>query len=289
MNNVSPAQEIQFKHVQVTILRLDHPSKVAIRWILQPTMLNIRNYTFIIERSENSASGFEIIGQVEGYASIEFLDYTTSLHSIFRNYYYRVTARNNLSGKVVVAPVVSWDGELDLKCIEMVRLLDLELEIATGTPIYAFNMMSVGARCPICWDPATSRVMDPDCPSCKGTGIFGGYYNGIYGLANFSPSTNITKQADWGEVQENQTDVLLNAHPVVGNKDVLIQADSNRAFVVEQRKPIVDPGTTGTLVHQLVRVMEINRSDIENKLTIPEEVRRQATEFMAKRKEQREW
>ena len=85
--------EIKLKRIDVTVFSFE-PPKILVRWILEPTVLPLQNYTFKIERSEASHDGYTVIQSVPGIV-IDYMDMTAELHNVQKRYYYRVTAVNN--------------------------------------------------------------------------------------------------------------------------------------------------------------------------------------------------
>lgn len=278
--------EIKFKRVDVTVFSFD-PPKILLKWVLEPTILPLQDYEFRIERSENISDGFKHLYTASGTAP-DYIDYTAEFHNVQRKYYYKVTATNTKSGAIIVAPIGTWEGEPNLVAMEMIRRLDFLLDDRTGHPTFVFGQMSEGPRCSECWDRATSRSTNPDCPVCKGTGRYGGYYNAVLVMIDFYPDAKVTAHTGWGETQEAQMDILLSSYPTLKNRDILIKADNNKTYIVDNVRPIEEPGSD-TIIHQVARVAEMNRSDIETKLNIPEDIRTEAANNLRERKEKREF
>lgn len=278
--------EIKIRRVDVTVLSID-PCKIDVKWVLEPTVLPLRDYKLIIERSENKSSGYCHVSTVSG-TTARFLDLAVELHNMNREYSYRVSAQNIRTDKIVSVMIGEWNGYPDLKSLEMIRLLNFLLDDRTGTPAFVFSQISDGYRCPICWDQATSRVIDPDCTTCLGTGKIGGYYDPILSMIDFSPDAKNVEHAGWGEIQPNQVDGLLSSYPEIKPRDVIIRANDDIAFIVERWNGVKEPGST-TVLHQMIRLTTMTRSDIESKLIVPENLRLQAVDRLRYRKELREW
>lgn len=304
--------EIKFKRLDITILSFD-PSRILVKWVLQPTVLPLQNYTFRIERSHNTSAfaqqdklyyqpprHYQVpddlpegndnathLGTVPGN-TLDFVDYLGDLHDVNKRYFYRIVATNSETGNVLFSPVGTWEGEPSLVAAEMIRRLHWLLDDRTGEPCFYFQQMSEGPQCPECWDYATSRTTDPDCPHCMGTGRHIGYFRPILTMIDFYPDNKVTQHAGWGETQPNEMDILISNYPQLNNRAIIIKAVSNRAYRIDSTRLVEEPGSD-TIIHQVARVTEVNRSDVENKLEIPEEIRVAAADKLRERKEKREF
>jgi hypothetical protein len=101
-----------------------------------------------------------------------------------------------------------------------------------GEPCLIVKKKSFGARCPTCWDPIRQQRVRTHCDTCKGSGYVVGYYQAIREQVSFDSDP---KKSDSQKEFENVFDTIrarLSNYPLVRPKDLIVNLDNNKRFVV---------------------------------------------------------
>jgi len=282
--------EVKWESIWVTVLGL-YPHKILVKWELEPTKLDLSQYSFAIYRSNNQETEFKNINTfIPSTANGEYLDYEPLLHNEYREYFYKMIATNTVTGNIIESDVITWEFQPDYKMLEMIRLLDDHLEWRIGSPcvLYYERTVSDSGHCPHCWDIVTNRQKTSSCSFCSGTGILGGYDGPQPVWIEFiAPNTKDVAHAAWGESQPGQSDILLSNYPVIKPRDVLIEIDTGSLWRITRVSTIAPQRT---IIQQMARIDRMNKSDIENKmLTVPTDIKDVMVAQMEKRIEWREF
>lgn len=270
-------RDIRFKSHEVHIMSFEPEARILVKWCLEPTAQNIKNLRFFIDRGETP----EDLKQISGPDGIpyngryEYLDFTGLLRNTEKLYYYRIRAVEfNDAGDTPLqtfqTPPFHWEGEPDLVSMYIIDEHLFAFRYVYGMPIAIFKKRTEGGRCPECWDTVLKRVTKSKCLTCLGTGFIDGYYPLIEGWMDFNPDPAIVSISEWGERQPNQTDTLFTNWPQLAVGDIIVEMESNRYWRVTNVRNTEKNRTT---ILQVSRLDEINRSDVELNLHIPDEVR----------------
>ena len=111
-------RDLSFEYLRVTILSIEHTSRVLVEWKLSETRQNLNNVLFYIDRGESPSELKQINGTgISPSALQEYVDYTAPLIDLKKAFYYRVRAVeaiNNTPVQTFESTVESFDGDLDL-------------------------------------------------------------------------------------------------------------------------------------------------------------------------------
>ena len=285
-------RDLSFEYLRVTILSIEHTSRVLVEWKLNETRQNLINLKFFIDRGE-SPSELEQITPAAGISPtdlLEYVDYTAPLIDLKKQFYYRIRAvefSNNLEVQTFESPVETFYGDLDLVGLYIVdEHLYMLRHTSAGMPAMIFQKRRSGTKCPDCWDTVLKRVTKSNCTTCFGTGMMEGYYPPIDAWMGFEASPDQAQVADFGVRQHSQTDILFTNYPKLRIGDVIFEVKPHRFWrVMNSRFP--EKNRAPTL--QTVRVDEIKRADIEYKLEIDDARRKALLDDLEARKEEPEF
>lgn len=281
---------ISFDRVEVVVTSIE-PSIIHVKPILKPTVIPLSRYDYSIEKSESQASDFKEITRFPADSREYYEDFTSEALSVNRQFFYKVKAIHKTTNVIIESGAHTWADYLDYKGLEIVRRLNYLLRYRTGTPNFLFIERTIGTKCPHCWDEATSRVKDPDCSFCLGTGKLSGYYTPVTVWADLNPSPDIVGHPPQGEVQVTQTRALFPPYPRPKPRDVIVEALNEQMWRIMSVSNKVEVDRTP--IQLVCDLVLINKTDVEyKKLDIPEQLRVQLINDFNERKRDlpgREW
>ena len=265
---------IQFDKVSAQILSIEHTSRILIEWALEKTNQNISILDFNIYRGESVTELSKINADpIKGGTKYEYVDFTPKMINLDKRYYYQVIADEMLGGTVIQqfkSKIFSFEEGLDLVGLYVVEEHLFAHRHVYGMPSLIYKKYSEGARCPVCWDTVLKRSTRSNCTTCKGTGFSGGYYSPYEAWMDFNPDPKSAQIAEWGERNQNQTDIQFTNYPIIEVGDIIIELKTNRYWRVVNAR---DTEKNRSALLQVARLDEINRSDIEYRVEVPEDVR----------------
>jgi hypothetical protein len=222
-----------------------------------PDWINLR-----IERIADGAAP-EVIARLS--RSEQYLDSSVPRTSLTREIIYKMFVEGGDGNPVAVAGL----GDTAVNPIaEIATTGQRALLLTHGFPVVWWPIKSTGARCE-CWDPIRKRILDENCPKCTGTGRRDGYGDPvlIYMMAESSEQRNVDITAG-GEIEQNTRMLWTNADVRLRPRDVVVLADSKRLRV----DSVVQNSNLGTRTRQICRMLEINPSDVEFDLIVPDSI-----------------
>ena len=104
-----------------------------------------------------------------------------------------------------------------------------------GTQGFLLKRKQFGQACPNCLDWDTKEIRNPDCQTCYGTGIVGGYYPGVEHYVNFNAgwkrALNVGDKPRGvsGDVTKSGRCIL---YPFIDTKDVWVDVDSDERYII---------------------------------------------------------
>lgn len=247
---------ITVTNIQIVPQSID---SLKVSWTFKQTPEDFRDYTFVLERSEDPASGFVPIFDFNH--SMYFIDYLI-YRKVWRSLYYRVTSRNIKTGESFSSPAYQLSVEPDLEALEIVRRNDILLKNrrhGTGSPVAVFKIKTVGPKCTVCWDFNKQKVRSSTCDVCYKTGIEGGYYEPVITWANLNPPQKMVQLPQWGAMESNEQRFFFNNEPSLNPKDLIFVPSSAIFYQVER----VETSTRREYVlHQIVSASGLERTSV---------------------------
>ena len=112
-----------------------------------------------------------------------------------------------------------------------------------GTMGFLLKRKQYGQACPDCLDWDTKEIRNPDCTTCYGTGIVGGYYPGVEFHANFN--AGYTRQLNNGQPPRGTTgDIVKQARcllwPFVDTRDIWVNTNNDERYIVRGWDAVVE-------------------------------------------------
>lgn len=286
-------KNIKFKSVSARLLTIQPEPRILIKWCLEPTVQNLKNLFFFIDRSEseNLLDFKQITGPIKYNALAEYLDFNAKLEDFDKFYNYQIRAvEYNLAGDTPLQTFASeqftWAPDLDLTASYIIEEHLFLFKDVIGAPTLIYKKMTEGPRCTECWDSVLKRVTKSNCITCKGTGFIKGYYEPVEAWMDMNPDPKAVSISEWGIRQQGQTDILFTDYPSIMIDDVIVELENNRYWRVSNARETEKNRAT---ILQMARLDEINRSDIELHIKVPENVRSRMLKYLFDRKKRVEF
>ena len=129
----------------------------------------------------------------------------------------------------------------------MLRGMYQSLKKGGGIQGFLLKKKEVGEHCSLCTDNDLGNVVNQHCEECYGTGIIGGYHEGLEFWILPQTQNSAKKLTEVGILDNNSITAECAAYPWISTFDVWVEAQSNDRYVIEkiigilevERKPIV--------------------------------------------------
>lgn len=301
-----------FKSFEAIPLTKEPPS-VLVRWSLNPSNVSLDGYEFHIDRgdagdakpnfqkvdidgnirkidegspSTNAVNLLPIAKPISAGDFFEYVDYAPELRNLYKNYEYRIRMREIATGEELATPNFSFNSELDLVGLYIVDENNFLLEDTTGTPCLVFTRRRTGVYCDACFDRVQKARLSSSCTNCFGTNWKGGFYKPIDCYIDFSPNPNSAIIQDWGETQENVTNIFLSNYPMLQPGDLIRELKALRLWRVVR---VQSTEKRRTPMLQFAQVTEIVAGDIEYSLPIDAALVKAKLDYLATQRKLREF
>lgn len=237
-------------------------------WDIEPSYEDISDYEFVVEKSDNEFGPyFDLTVPIVDRYHVR--DNTVKgVKDFYNKIYYRIRVQKRGTSEQAVFPEVGGvklAALPDLAALEMARLNNLKLKEFSGRKIWIYPKKRSGGRCSLCFDKVAQRRVRSGCSSCYDTSWVGGYHAPIqtYGMI-VSPNEQ-TIHANFGDVQSENTTLLLGNYPELSEGDLIIEAENIRWRVASTLSKVKK---SRALVRQQVAIHRIPTSDIEYKIPL---------------------
>lgn len=110
----------------------------------------------------------------------------------------------------------------------------VNLQYFSGVYVAVLKRKKFGKRCPVCFDQASKTVTLSSCDTCYGTGWVGGYYSPIKCTAKINEAPLQSQIEKNGVTEIVQSQIELMDFPRLQEKDVIVELDSNRRWIVKR-------------------------------------------------------
>jgi hypothetical protein len=285
---VGKLKKISFEMASARILSIEHWQRVLVEWKLKKTTQDISSLEFHVLRGESPEDLKQLTppGGLTYQDKPEFIDYTAQLKDLSKVYYYKVEARE-MSGNSVVQTFstepFTWDGDLDLTGIYVIDEHIFAHKYVYGQPCMIFKKKKEGVKDDGPggnFDPILKKNIRSNDKKTVGTPYIGGYYPPIDAWVHFDPDPKLVQIPEWGEKQSRQSDIQFTNYPLLTPGDIIVEVKQYRYWRVVNVR-MAEKNRVVTI--QVARVDEINRSDIEYTLELPEERRKAMIEELRER------
>jgi len=256
---------LEVTNIRIRSFDLGH---LDVYWDIEPSFEDISDYEFVVERSDNEFGPYYdlTVPIIDRY---HVRDTSVRGHKNYYNkVYYRVRVQKRGSTEQAVYPEVGGvklAAMPDLAALEMARLNNLKLKEFSGRKIWVFPKKQSGGRCALCWDRVAQRRTRSGCATCYDTSWVGGYHAPVqtYGMI-VSPNEQ-TIHANFGEVQTENTTLMLGNYPEISEGDLIIEAENIRWRVASTLAKVKK---SRALIRQQVAIHRVPTSDIEYRIPL---------------------
>jgi hypothetical protein len=269
-------RDIEFQFAECYILQIEYTPKILVKWGLKSTSQDLRNLYFSVYRGESPSELERISGDpIPANTLYEYIDATPKLKMISKNYYYKIVAEEIIANNIVQkfeSVAFTWQGKVDYVAQYIIDEHNFAYEHVHGVPTFLFKRKKEGARCDECWDKVLKRVTKSNCHTCLGTGFIKGYYNLIPLWMDFNPDPALAQIPEFGVREPSNTDIQMTNYPILQFGDIILELEPFRFWRVVNTRNTEKNRTT---ILQVVRLDEVNKSDIEQHLQVDQNLRAQ--------------
>ena len=223
---------------------------------------------------------------IDGADYFEFIDYTPALKNLWPTYKYQISVRLKATGEEMLSAPFDIDQDLDLVGLYIAQEMDFLLEDTIGSPSFVYRRRRAGIQCTVCFDPIQKRRITSSCYNCYGTNFVGGFYQPVDTYVNFEPTANSPVIQEWGETQDNATNIQVSSFPLLSPGDLIRELRNNRLWRVVK---VNQAEKRRAAVIQFAQVVEIKPEDIENKLPYDLKLVRDKLDYYNKQRQLREF
>lgn len=252
---------IQFLSTLVQSYDLEN---LTITWDIAPTAESLSDYEIDISRAETPGSVADYIDVVTGLSAADdifYKDLTVSgLQTFrFRDFYYRLKARNTVNLAEYTTAPFKFEGVADITAKEVIRRQDIVLsERYSGKRVMIVKKRTHGTVCPDCFDTILGKSDDPDCLACMGTGWSVGYYAPIESTATITNRLKKDTLRMWSNWEATDVVMTMSNFPTITTGDLIIDNLNRRYHAVQIRT--TEKGQH--VISQQVQMREFPRGDI---------------------------
>ena len=256
---------IKISDIRVRSFNVDY---LDIYWDIEPAFEDLNNYEFVIEKSDNEFCPYETMSGplIDKYHTRDIT--VRGRYTYYTKIYYRVIVRNRDTGEESVYPSkggAKLAARPDLAALEMARINNLRLKEFSGRKIWIFPKRKMGQRCGLCWDPTSGRKLRSQCPNCFDTTWVGGYHAPVEAHGLITTPNEQTIHANFGNVENENTSLMLGNYPELFEGDVIIEAENIRWRVSSSISKIKK---SRSLVRQQGALHRIPKGDIEYRIPV---------------------
>jgi hypothetical protein len=233
-------------------------------WDVSPCHEDVNNYEFVVEKSDNELGPYYdlTVPFVDRY---HIRDSTVSgQHAYYNKIYYRVRVqeRGDTSNSRTFPDIggAKLAAKPDLAALEMARINNLKLKEFIGRKVWIFPRRKSGQRCGTCFDEVSQRKLLSNCSTCFGTGWVGGYHAPVEAYALIVTPNEQTIHANIGNINLENTSMMLGNYPEISEGDVVVEAENIRWRVAATISKVAK---ARALIRQQAPIHRIPKSDIE--------------------------
>lgn len=280
---------VVFKDFHYSIMSIN-PSQVLVKWNVEKTTKNMKNIFFTVYRGEDESNMQCVSPSPIPFATTyEFLDCTSKLKMSLKNYLYKIRAFEKQCDVITGecwSPAFTWRAAPDLITIYINEEHLFLYEHVIGSPVFIFRQHHEGARCPDCYDTVLKKCTRSNCPTCFGTGFLRPYEKEIPGWMDFSPEVGALMVTEFGPKEPTQSDVQFTNYPELRPGDVVLELAPLRFWKIAN---VRSTEKNRDKILQIARLDEINKSDIEQKISYDKTTRDKMVDQFNNRQKQGEF
>ena len=237
------------------------PIKVTgllLTWDYSKSVRPREDFTYTIQRGYSPDGEYLSIYDLDGYET-NYLDNELN-RRLWKQTYYRFKTTDSVNAKTWLSKPISVGKDPDLIALEIVRRNDVMLQnktYGTGVPLVCLIRKYDGVKCD-CYDENKQRLIRSNCTKCYGTRVVHGFSKPILLWGNISPDNKTSPVTEIGERGNLQLRIFVSNYPILSPKDVLLDPQTGRAYLIED---ISVTQKRGFIIHQVLTVSYINKPD----------------------------
>jgi len=263
----------------IRVYTLD-PDYITIEWEIEPTQLDLTQYTVEVWRSESEGGQYQRVSLTMVASDVfDFRDIAVNLLSKWRMFFYRIriTNRNDTDewrdyGSNELRKVlegedpggVVMEAPPDKFALESIRRFNLVLREFGGRRVLASVSKTWGQRCPDCWDQLKSRRKKSNCMTCFDTGLAGGFFSPMEAWAMKPPHRVYVQLTTVFELQVDDRIMWFSRYPRLKPRDLITSIDGDRFRVIN----ISRAEKAWSLTRQTVQLRRLSRDQVEYRIPI---------------------
>lgn len=232
----------------------------VVTWTMEPNYTYPADFTITVERSRAGGQWIPIAEDLTGVCA--YIDTEKRNFNKYLNDFYRVVLKSATTEEEYVSESCaagiksSWPNSSEARN----AIASMEREISlTGRTGVLLKKKEWGKPCPKCTDFNGQTTVNEHCPVCLGTGIDGGYYDGIP-LNIKGDIPEVTQQLNQlGLVQSEKLTASCIAYPWITRGDVWCDSETNDRYYIATATPASMYKST-PLVYKLV-MMKLELTD----------------------------
>ena len=151
------------------------------------------------------------------------------------------------------------NGRLQLVQRAIQRRAIINLQFFSGVQFAVLKQKHFGKRCVVCFDPATKSILISACKNCYGTGWEGGFYEPILTVGKISEAPLQAQTEPMAQTEIVASTIELLDFPRLEKKDILIELDNNRRWIVDL---VADRMLRRRRITQTVQCKELGRTAV---------------------------
>lgn len=239
-----------------------------IYWDIEPSFEAVDAYEFVVEKSDNEFGPYHDL-------TVPFIDRyhvrdntVRGQKNFYNKIYYRIRVQERGGSDQAVFPEVGGvklAALPDLAAMEMARLNNLKLKEFSGRQVWVFPRKQSGQRCRLCYDDVAQRRVRSGCATCYDTSWVGGYHAPVRTYAMIVSPNEQTIHANFGDVQNENTTMLIGNYPEISEGDLVVEAENIRWRVAASISKVKK---SRALVRQQVAVHRVPTGDIEYRIPL---------------------
>lgn len=232
-------------------------------WDLTPGVKLPDKWQAQVESSQTGIDDFvprsPVLIQKRSYHDTPRPVFTKDQEEFFR---VKITTTSGSYLSEVVSPFASVSHREFFLVRELMRKEQLAARILNGVTVHVYKASKQTDPCPVCLDPVTGRVLNPDCPTCSGTGTLRGYHGPYETTGSFSPRSVSKDYTEDGAGTDDlqQFQLRLIAQPLVDGGDILVDLMTKKRYAINSRANVAE--VKRIPVVQAVDVVEVSPDDI---------------------------
>ncbi|NBS68776.1 hypothetical protein EBT31_07645 [bacterium] len=209
---------------------------LAVSWSIVPTMEDLRDYVFVVERSESVGGPFVPVSPdlVDRYI---FRDTSIPARSAFRRFHYRIRTAHVRTGENAHSAPATRTGDLPLDAVRMVELQQMHWQRVAGQAFLVYPARTFGQRCPQCYDGFTRRKTDSKCRVCYATGFSGGYHHPMLFWGELDSPAETDQVTVTTHLHTRNARIRMGPDPDMHPGDLVVTGDAVRYTVSGTSSP----------------------------------------------------